>query len=103
MKELERKGKLSQFASTDLCRMYEVVDEFYDEYLERTSKTRPPDDQTMAEFSTIEKADDQKLRKDLRLKLQEEAKCVNMLEIKNRKRIQELSESLQIKKRKRAL
>ena len=58
MKELERKGKISHFASTDLCRMYDVVDEIYDEYLERTSKTRPPDDQTLIEFSTIEKADD---------------------------------------------
>ena len=83
--------------------MYDVVDEIYDKYLERTSKTRPPEGQTEEEYLTIEKPVNHNYRKEMRFKLQEEAKCVNRLEIKNRKRMKELNEILKINNRKKAL
>ena len=97
-----RDGKLSEFASTDLLRMYEVMDGIYDEYLERTSETRPPENCTMEQALKM-KADEQKFLRDSKLRNVMEAKYVTKLELKNRRRIRELGLGLELPKRKRAL
>ena len=102
VKKLFKDGRLSKFASTDLLRMYEVVDGIYDEYLEGTSDTRPAANSTLDE-AMRGKANEQKLLKDLTLKSQIQAKCVSKLDLKNRKRIAELNDGLLLPKRKKVL
>ena len=102
MKKLYKDGKLSEFASTDLLRFYEVVDTMFDEYLKNTSATRPPDNQPLKE-AILEKPNEQKFLMDMQLKKKMETRCVNKLEIKNRKRIRELNESLELPRREKVL
>ena len=35
-------GEISKFVSTNLLRLYEVVDDIYDEYLDKTKDLGPP-------------------------------------------------------------
>ncbi len=67
---------MSNFAANDLYRLVEVMDEFYQEYQDNTSDNRP------AVKLGLEAAKPQAFNKVL-----EEIKCVNKLEIKNRKHL----------------
>ena len=40
--------------------MYEVMDEIYDEYLEKTAETRPAEDESFDKLQILEQADEQK-------------------------------------------
>ena len=68
------------------------MDEFYQEYQDNTSDNRP------SVKLGLEPAKPQAFNRVL-----EEIKCVNKLEIKNRKRIKELNENLILDRRDKAL
>ena len=70
--------------------MYQVVDEIYDEYLDRTKATRPAEKKS-PNRSQQSSDDDQKLQKNQHLKQTVVANCTRKLEIKNRKRIKQFN------------
>ena len=82
--------------------MYEVMDGIYDEYLGSTSETRPPENVTYAE-ALKGQADEQRFLNHQKLKNLMEAKFVTKLELKNRKRLREINEGLELPKRKKQL
>ena len=45
IQKMAEEGDVSQFFSDDLLRLYEVMDEFYDEYLDRTKELRPTEEE----------------------------------------------------------
>ena len=106
---MAEEGDVSQFFSDDLLRLYEVMDEFYDEYLDRTKELRPTDEEkeeTKREENSAEKKKKKKnhefnIQRDLHLKSIEEAKCLNKLQIRNRKRVRELTERLDLSRKAR--
>ena len=57
--------------------MYEVIDEFYEDYLQRTNVTKPDCEDVQKEPSA---KDDMKFLKLLKFKNEEETKCINRLE-----------------------
>ena len=102
MKKLHRHGKISDFACNDLLRLYEVLDNVYDEYLDRTSKKSKDEQGGLYKRPTVVKAD-HKSQKALRHKKNVEANCIRKLEIKNRKRIKTINEKIEMENRKRPI
>ena len=80
-------GDVTQFFGDDLMRLYEVMDEYYDEYLTKTKDLKPKDaaekEAELEEFKQSRRKG--KLPKEsnparnLHLKSIEEAKCLNKL------------------------
>ena len=99
IKRMYDEGEITKFVSTDLLRLYEVMDEIYDEYLHNTKDLGPkPLEKDEGDSYAKHKDRANSLQRDLHLKQEEQFKSINKLEIKNRKRIRELNELLSIDK-----
>jgi len=94
VQKLARRGELSEFASNDLIRLSEVMEEFYEQYINNTKERAALGDEEIKRSKTANLLHKKRL---------EEAKQRNKLEMRNRRRIRELNNQLDLGRRDRQL